>query len=144
MALATTFIYNLSQSPPDHRMEKKFMNKCFIDIICNQVWSLSCWLKGIIIPEKGRMRGKRSSTLLPPGWLGQGLGREGTWTQRAPFEDSQPTEWGLLCFPNLCLGRNCMGTWEIVASCHLSIFTFPSELSATQISQTLSVYHSAD
>lgn len=44
MALATTFLFKkmrLSLSSPDHRMEMMFMNKYFIDVICNDVQSSS-------------------------------------------------------------------------------------------------------
>lgn len=45
VALATTFLMKkkmrLSRSSLDHRMEMKFTNKNFIDVICNEVWSSS-------------------------------------------------------------------------------------------------------
>lgn len=55
------------------------MNKHFLNIICNKAWSSFELLTKVSHRTRERKdeRGKRSSMLQSPGWLGEGLGIEG-------------------------------------------------------------------
>lgn len=86
-------------------MEKKCMNKYFIDVICNKVWSSFELLSEVNHQRKEEEKEKVLRVTFYHSVCGgkgleEGLGFEGEWIQYGPFGGSQPTEWGLIYFPS--------------------------------------------
>lgn len=83
--------------------------KNFRDVIQNKVWSSRELLTEGNQPIREE-KGKREKVYAPGYHQSseeKGWGPRRKWVPYVP-PDSRPTEWSLICFPHLSIGRNCM------------------------------------